>query len=342
MQKITTRKNQHVHIGDSFKSDIDTLFRKELKESSVLLVTGKKSFSESNYFDTFSEFIEDQNIQILEWHKFGPNPTLSNISQMQDYNECDTIIAVGGGSVIDYAKKIKLDYYSKVDLVCIYTRYGSGSIVTPFAVYDNNEFKVGEYSEKILPSKAYCSIEMSNQLSTRQKIVGVSDILAHATESLVSTNGNQDSDKKAIEVLSMIDDDVMNFSDKKLFYMDIQAALAESVSMVLVPHAIGHYFTYKYDVPHGIASILTLKEYLSHIDEDNLHKKLPKDKILRLVSELLETYSAETQFRPPSLEEEEVEECYHLTKKYMNFCLENSPEKVNYELFKRVASKNKQ
>ena len=70
-----------------------------------LIVTGKKSFQKCGVNDVLLELLSKRNFKII--NDFSTNPKyyeIVNISDKIKELDFDVILAVGGGSVIDFAK----------------------------------------------------------------------------------------------------------------------------------------------------------------------------------------------------------------------------------------------
>ena len=331
MHSFPTQTGQQIHIGENFMADLEIVFGDKLAGKLIYLVTGSQSLEEVGLREDLKKFLQKEGSLVGD-ERVSANPVKPYLSEDVKNLPAEVVFAVGGGSVIDYAKKIAYDYFPRAKVCAVYARFGSGTIVTPFAIYDNDEFKVGDYLPESVPSCVYCNLALMNQLSRKEKAVAVSDILAHAIESLLSTAGDRQSDQKARTALSLLGSNPMSLPVNTLLSADINAALAERESLVLLPHAIGHYFTYRYNIPHGIASILPLKAYLSYL-ADNNKKQVPTDQVLGIRDTLLAVYYEENSIGEFKLEEGDYEKSYKLIKKHMGFAIDNSPEAVDEESY---------
>ena len=151
-----------------------------------------------------------------------PDPDIETIrkgTDMMKVFEPDTIIALGGGSVMDAAKGMWLFYEhpevnfddlkqkfmdirkrafkypelgSKSKLICIPTTSGTGSEVTPFAVIsdkkNNKKYPLADYS--LTPTIAIIDPEFTTFLPARATAMTGLDVLTHAIEAYVSVLAN--------------------------------------------------------------------------------------------------------------------------------------------------------
>ena len=312
-------------------TDLELLLGDKLTGRRIFLITGQRSLDKNGSREKIKHFLRKKGSLIGD-ERVSANPSQPSLPEHVKKSDPEVILAIGGGSVIDHAKKLAKDHLTQADIFVVYTRFGSGTIVTPFSIFDNEEFKIGEYVPESIPSHVYCDIGLMNRLSRKERSVAISDILAHAVESILSTLGDEPSNQKAEEALCLLGDDPLSLSTHTLLSADISAALAEKESLVLLPHAIGHYLTYRYGIPHGIASILPLGAYLSYLD-GNHKKRVPTGRILKIRNTLLKTYEKEGGLVDVRLKGSEYKASYELIKKYMPFAIDNSPKKVDETVY---------
>ena len=78
---------------------------KEENPKKIFLVTGKKSYEKSGIKDHILQYL--QNYDFVHFDNFSSIPLLDDLKKgiLAFRNEkCDLVIAIGGGSVIDFAK----------------------------------------------------------------------------------------------------------------------------------------------------------------------------------------------------------------------------------------------
>ena len=177
-----------------------------LKDSKKVLLVCDSSFP----FLNIKEDIEGIALPYTIFDDFTPNPLYEDVCKgIKQFNakECDTIIAVGGGSSIDVAKCIKL--YCKmsddrlyleqeykdtgVKLIAIPTTAGTGSESTRYAVIYYDGKKQSVTHESIIPDVAILEPEVLKTLPLYQKKATMCDALCHAIESYWSVNSTEES-----------------------------------------------------------------------------------------------------------------------------------------------------
>lgn len=205
--------------------------------------------------------------------------------------ECDAIIGVGGGSVLDVAKSIailasnsgSIQDYEGVDkihsplppMVMVMTTAGSGSEVSQFSVIVDTvqDKKMTIISKSLVPDIA---IVDPHTLTTKEPELTAAtgmDVLTHAIEAYVSIAATPLTDVQAKNALSLVSQYLRpsvasksNEEAKRAMAMaSLQAGLAFSNAILGAAHAISHAIGGKYLLPHGeINSIL-----LPHVMEFN-------------------------------------------------------------------------
>jgi acetaldehyde dehydrogenase / alcohol dehydrogenase len=165
-----------------------------------------------------------------------PDPDIETVrkgTEMMKIFQPDTIIALGGGSVMDAAKGMWLFYEhpevnfddlkqkfmdirkrafkypelgKKSRLICIPTTSGTGSEVTPFAVIsdkkNNKKYPLTDYS--LTPTIAIIDPEFTTNLPARSTAMTGMDVLTHAIEAYVSVMANDYTDGLALKAIQLV------------------------------------------------------------------------------------------------------------------------------------------
>lgn len=204
-------------------------------------------------------------------------------------NDCDGILAVGGGSAIDTAKAVGIKLADEsVDLmsfksvlrmtkqtpplIVVPTTAGTGSEVTSAAVisYPDNGIKLSLLSPSMPPNTAVVDPRMTLTLPPRITAATGMDALTHAIEACLGTHKNPISDAIAEEAISLISGNlveaVQNGQNLEARLAMANAAtlagIAFSNSMVTMVHALGHSLGAIHHVPHGEAVAVCLPDAL--------------------------------------------------------------------------------
>lgn len=336
MEAIIRGQRNKIFFGSDFEYDLINIFKIfNLSGMSLVLVAGLKSFNNSGYRERLINIFEDFGLNIVDEIKVGSNPDIKDLELIRDIEKkIDIIFCIGGGSVIDFGKLLKLRKYKNSNLIAIYTMPGSGTIVTPFAVFNSSKFKIAEQSDDLIPVVAYINKEIIDSIPVNLKLAALGDIYAHAMESSLTTLSNRQTkllSEESLNILSGYTDNIKSISAHDLITADILAAIAESQALVLFPHAVGHYLTFVYGVPHAIASLYCMKNFLLLLESHN--SKIDKNYLV-----LLEKIIAELDVREllPRfiIPKEEKNTILELIKKHMHFVFDIAPIFISDEDYK--------
>ncbi len=208
---------------------------------------------------------------------------------------CDSIIAVGGGSVLDTAKGVNilaslggdsLMHYAGAGavkkklkpMVAVPTTSGTGSEMTLVAVIadTHRNVKLAFVSYFLLPDIAVLDSRMTKTLPPFLTAPTAMDAMTHACEAYTCMAKNPLSDSTAMAAIQLISQNVLkvvkNPGDLNgrlaLANASALAGMAFSNSMVGVVHTLGHATGGACHVPHGVCMSILLPYGLEY----NLHK----------------------------------------------------------------------
>ncbi len=186
----------------------------------VLLVYGGGSIKKSGIYDEIIKILKDNGKEIFEDAGVMPNPTVEKLNEGVDIarkSKADFILAVGGGSVCDYAKAVSVSvnckedawekYYIRFEDVdketkiipigCVLTMVGTGSEMNGGSVITNNsqKLKIGHvFGENVFPKFSILNPEYTFTLPKYQMVSGIYDIMSHILEQYFSGTDDNTSD----------------------------------------------------------------------------------------------------------------------------------------------------
>ena len=261
-----------------------------LKGSAKVLLVCDSSFP----FLTIKSDIERMGVPYVVFDQFTPNPLYEDVCKGVDlFNsaQCDTILAVGGGSSLDVAKCIKL--YCRMDkdrlyleqeykdtgvkLVAIPTTAGTGSESTRYAVIYYDGKKQSVTHDSIIPDVAILEPKVLKSLPLYQKKCTMMDALCQGIESWWSVNSTDESKKLSKEAIETIMHwwheyifENTDASAEAIMHAANIAGQAICITQTTAPHAFSYKITSLYKLPHGHAVAICLPEIwsymLGHID----------------------------------------------------------------------------
>lgn len=206
-----------LYFGEDSLSNLGT----ELKKygQNVVLIYGAGSIKKNGIYDEVMAILKEEGKNITEIAGVMPNPTLEKLYEGVEIarnHKADFLLAVGGGSVCDYAKAVSVSvnceedpwekYYLKFDepsceiipVGCVLTMVGTGSEMNTGAVITNHsaKLKIGHVfaDEKIMPKFSILNPKYTLTLPHYQMISGIYDIFNHICEQYFSGEDDNTSD----------------------------------------------------------------------------------------------------------------------------------------------------
>ena len=189
----------------------------------VQLVYGGGSIKKNGIYDQIIAALTAAGKTVVEDAGVMPNPTIEKLRdgvRIARENDIDFILAVGGGSCIDYSKALAasvnlpadvdpwdayFDRYEEptagmeiVPLGSVLTMVGTGSEMNRGSVITNHEcgLKIGKVfaDERLSPRFAVLNPEFTYTLPRYQMVAGIFDIMNHITEQYFSGTDDNTSD----------------------------------------------------------------------------------------------------------------------------------------------------
>ncbi len=206
-----------LYFGENSLNDLNTELPKYGKN--VVLIYGGGSIKKNGIYDAVVQILKDNGKDVAEIAGVMPNPTLPKLYEgieIARKHQADLLLAVGGGSVCDYAKAVSVSVNCKEDpwekyylrfeepdcetlpVGCVLTMAGTGSEMNAGAVITNPETKqkIGHVfaDEKIMPRFAILNPKYTLTLPHYQMVAGIYDIFNHICEQYFSGEDDNVSD----------------------------------------------------------------------------------------------------------------------------------------------------
>lgn len=193
----------------------------ELKEygGRVLLAYGGGSIKKTGLYEKVTAILKDCGKEVFEVPGVMPNPTVEKLYEgcrTAKENNVDLILAVGGGSVCDYAKAVSVSawceedpwdkYFLRMEDVanpiipvgCVLTMVGTGSEMNAGSVITNQETrqKIGHVfaDEAVMPRFSILNPRFTLTLPREQMVAGIYDIFNHICEQYFSGTDDNTTD----------------------------------------------------------------------------------------------------------------------------------------------------
>lgn len=281
-------------------AEVEPLLQK-LGIKSVLLVTDKmlRQFGATAKLE---KILADADIKCVVYDETCPNPTVINVEAARKLyvkENCEALIAFGGGSSMDCAKAVgaRIAYPNKTvnqmkgllkvlkkipTLIAVPTTAGTGSEVTITSVITNSEIK-HKYtmnSFPLIPAYAVLDPEVTLTLPPHLTATTGMDALTHAVEAYIGGSTTKETRAYAKEAVKLI------FENLEIAYADGKnevarrnmlraayiAGISFSKSYVGYVHAVAHTLGGQYNVPHGLANAVLMPIVLDEFGESAYEK----------------------------------------------------------------------
>lgn len=184
----------------------------------IMLSYGGGSIKKNGIYDSVIKILKNNGKEVFEDAGVMPNPTSEKLMggcKIARENDVDFILAVGGGSVVDYAKGVSVSawydgdpwekYYLKMEepankiipVGCVLTMVGTGSEMNGGSVITNHaqKLKIGHvFGEEVFPKFAILNPRYTFSIPQRQMVAGFFDIMSHILEQYFSGTDDNTSD----------------------------------------------------------------------------------------------------------------------------------------------------
>ena len=206
-----------LYFGEDALSNLSTELKKYGKN--VVLIYGGGSIKKNGIYDEVVTILKAEEKNVAEIAGVMPNPTIEKLYEgveIAKNHHADLLLAVGGGSVCDYAKAVSVSvhcdedpwqkYYIKFDepiceiipVGCVLTMVGTGSEMNAGSVITNHKekLKIGHVfsDENIMPRFSILNPRYTMTLPHYQMVSGIYDIFNHICEQYFSGEDDNTSD----------------------------------------------------------------------------------------------------------------------------------------------------
>ena len=267
----------------------------------VVLIYGGGSIKKNGIYDDVIDILKSNGKDVAEISGVMPNPTVEKLYEGMDIarrHGADLLLAVGGGSVCDYAKALAVSvhcegdpwekYYIRfeepvcpvVPVGCVLTMVGTGSEMNAGSVITNHaqKLKIGHVfaDESIMPRFSVLDPVYTLTLPHYQMVAGIYDIFSHICEQYFSGEDDNTSDyiseglfRSLLTSSRIANTDMQNYEARSNIMWTATWALNTLVSrgkttdwMVhMLGQAVGAYT----DATHGMTLAAVSMAYYRHI-----------------------------------------------------------------------------
>lgn len=304
-------------------------------ESEAILLVTSSGFSKRGLTEKIQKILGSKMVAVVD--SILPNPELTDLLRLKsDLGDFTSILAIGGGSVLDSAKflsvcgdivasngklEIKTTPTSSISrpIFAFPTTAGTGSELTKWAtIWDShNMIKYSLQDENLYPHTALYDVNLTRSLSKENTISTGLDSLSHACESLWNKNANPISTQYAIDSIKLIVctlpklikdlDSITLRSD--MMRASMYAALAFSNTQTALAHAISYPLTMRFGIPHGLACSFSIPLLLDCLPSGEIREIL--NPLTKEIKGLFSTIQVSTNARDYGVDSVMLEEIFN-------------------------------
>lgn len=276
-----------LYFGDEARNNlVEALSRCGKK---VMLTYGGGSIKRNGVYDDVTAALAEAGKEVVELSGVMPNPTMEKVIEgcrMARENDVDLILAVGGGSTIDYSKAVAASTWYDGDawenfwvkqnepapgqriipVGAVLTMAGTGSEMNAGSVITNTAagMKIGKvFGEELMPRFAILNPLYTFSLPRRQMVAGIFDMMSHIMEQYFSGDDDCTSDYLAEGLMRSVVassrvavKDPENYEARSNLMWSATWALntliAQGKSEDWMVHMIGHAVSALTDATHGM------------------------------------------------------------------------------------------
>lgn len=278
---------------------LSDLHAQQLPGKKALIAIGGQSVKKYGYLKKLEKELDIAGVKHVLFEGIRPNPTRQNVmdgAKTVRENQCDFVVALGGGSVMDCTKCIALmaanegdiwDYSMSgtggkkipkkpaIPIICITTSAGTASEVDLASVISDDEAneKTGIFFPSMFPTISV--VDSNLMLSVPPKFTAYQgmDAFFHATETVVNKNVHPMAEMFALKTIEFVAKylprAVKDGNDREARgYMALANTFAGYYMMCTSAHTIEHTMgSFHPDLIHGAGLIMTAHAYYNFFAE---------------------------------------------------------------------------
>jgi len=261
--------------------------------ASKVLVVSDPGVKAASWMDQAIDDIRAEGVPYVVFEDVSPNPRSEQVMagvELFHRENCNTIVAVGGGSPMDCAKGIGIASTNDQDvlmfegadqvtipgppLICIPTTAGSAADVSQFAIISDQKrgIKIAIISKTVVPDAALIDPVTTTTMDPYLTACTGLDALTHAIEAYVSNGSSPLTDIHALEAVRLIINHLLEAiqNPDSIYYRhqmmlgSLHAGLAFSNASLGAVHAMAHSLGGLMDLAHGECNAILLQHVVDY------------------------------------------------------------------------------
>lgn len=265
-----------------------------------LIISGNHVSKHQKIQMLFSK-LNENNIKFSLFTDVKSDPTFENIEEIYKFyvdNSCDSIISIGGGSIIDASKALgckitapnkNLSSFKgllkvKRDIpffIACPTTAGTGSEATIASVVTNEKTndKFAINDPHLVPNIAILDNTLLDSLSSETIAITGIDALCHAVEAYIGRSNSKLTKEKALDAILLIKNNLVKFyknvndfeARENMLIASYEAGISFTRAYVGYVHSLAHAIGGLYHLPHGYC-IAILLPYVLEAYKTSIYK----------------------------------------------------------------------
>ncbi|RDE24144.1 iron-containing alcohol dehydrogenase [Motiliproteus coralliicola] len=270
-----------------------------------VLIVSDPGVKAAGWVDDVEASLRELDIDYRLFTDVSPNPRSEEVMRGAERylsENCNVIVAIGGGSPMDCAKGIGIVSANRghilsfegVDqihhpippLIFIPTTAGTSADVSQFAIISDQQSrnKISIISKAVVPDVSLIDPETTVTMDPFLTACTGVDALVHAVEAFVSTASGPLTDMHALEAIKLVSDNLPALvADpnnlvlrEQVMLGSMKAGLAFSNAILGAVHAMSHSLGGYLDLPHGLCNSILLE----HVIDFNYNSAEDKFKVV--------------------------------------------------------------
>ena len=263
-----------------------------------ILIVSDPGIIKAGWLDETVTILESEGLSYEIYSSITPNPKEEDVlkgAEIYKNEECNAIVAIGGGSTLDCAKGIgivsshnkNILEFEGVDmvsnpippLICIPTTAGSSADVSQFAIIKDQgrRVKIAIISKAVVPDIALIDPITTTTMDEYLTSCTGLDALTHAIEAYVSNASSSLTDLHALNAIRLVSSNLTKTIDNpddlglrgNMMLGSLEAGLAFSNASLGAVHAMAHSLGGFLDVSHGECNAILL----DHVVDFNFNEE---------------------------------------------------------------------
>ncbi|MCK4304006.1 MAG: iron-containing alcohol dehydrogenase [Candidatus Eisenbacteria sp.] len=261
-------------------------YARNLGARRVLVVTDEGLIA-TGWADEICRLLTEEGLEYTRFSEITPNPKDHEVAagvEVYRKEDCNAIVALGGGSPMDCAKGIgilstnegSIYDFEGVDqvsvpcppLIFIPSTAGTAADISQFAIVTHaaEKYKMAIISKAVVPDVSLTDPEVTLTMDCELTACTGLDALTHAIEALVSNANSPITDLHALDAIRLISAHLLPVLNKLddmehrtgMMLASLQAGLAFSNASLGAVHAMAHSLGGLKDLPHGECNAILL------------------------------------------------------------------------------------